>query len=253
MKEENIMEFKDRLMELRKQHGWSQEELGYQIDVSRQTVSKWELGETTPEMGKLTALAELFEVSLDYLVRGEAASGAIKSRDGYEYKSRAQFNGVPVIHINMGRGIRKAKGIVAVGNVATGVVAVGGAAVGVVAAGGISVGIVSFAGLAVGLVALGGLAAGYIAVGGMAVGYLAIGGMAFGINALGGLAIARDIAFGDYARGRVAIGRQTFGDYQISRYAGKDEMLRAFDAAVQALGNVRQWIVDFFKSAINNG
>ena len=87
----------------------------------------------------------------------------------------------------------------------------------------------------------------------MAVGYLAIGGMAFGINALGGMAIARDIAFGDYARGKIAIGNRTYGDYQISRYAARDEVLRLFESAVQSAGYIKQWIVDFFTSAIQNG
>ena len=51
--EENKMEFRNRLMELRKQKGWSQEQLGERIGVIRQTVSKWETGDTTPEMVKL--------------------------------------------------------------------------------------------------------------------------------------------------------------------------------------------------------
>ncbi|MEX1376532.1 MAG: helix-turn-helix domain-containing protein [Eubacteriales bacterium] len=247
------MEFRDRLMELRKQKGLSQEELGYSINVSRQTVSKWELGETTPEMSKLEAIADLFEVSLDYLVKGEAMPAGARRRGEYEYKSIAQINGMPVIHINLGRGIKKARGVVAVGNVATGVVAVGGVAIGVVAFGGLSIGIVTLAGMALGLVALGGLSAGYIAVGGVAVGYLAIGGAAFGINALGGVAIARDIAFGEYARGRIAIGSRTYGEYQISRYAEKGDMLNMFSSAVKSIGNIKPWIVDFFRSAINNG
>ena len=65
------MEFNERLMELRKQKGMSQEDLGYELGVSRQTVSKWELGETTPEMSKLVAMSNLFNVSLDSLIKGE--------------------------------------------------------------------------------------------------------------------------------------------------------------------------------------
>lgn len=59
------MKFNERLLELRKKNGWSQEELGYKIDVSRQTVSKWESGQTTPELEKLRMLAKLFEISVD--------------------------------------------------------------------------------------------------------------------------------------------------------------------------------------------
>lgn len=65
------MEFGSRLYELRKQKGMSQEELANQLDVTRQTVSKWEVGDSTPDMEKLIALGELFELSLDELVLGK--------------------------------------------------------------------------------------------------------------------------------------------------------------------------------------
>lgn len=62
------MEFNNKLYNLRKQKGLSQEELASRLNVSRQTVSKWEVGESTPDMEKLAAISELFEVSLDELV-----------------------------------------------------------------------------------------------------------------------------------------------------------------------------------------
>ncbi len=62
------MTFSENLMALRKKHGLSQEGLGALVGVSRQTVSKWELGSTTPELDKLVALSEYFDVSLDELV-----------------------------------------------------------------------------------------------------------------------------------------------------------------------------------------
>ena len=65
------MEFGNRLYELRKQKGLSQEELANRLDVTRQTVSKWELGDSAPDMDKLVALGELFEISLDELVLGK--------------------------------------------------------------------------------------------------------------------------------------------------------------------------------------
>ena len=49
------MEFGNRLYELRKQKGLSQEELANRLDVTRQTVSKWELGDSTPDMDKREA------------------------------------------------------------------------------------------------------------------------------------------------------------------------------------------------------
>ena len=63
------MEFKDKLYDLRKQKGMSQEELALRLNVSRQTVSKWELGDSTPDMEKLVTISNLFEISLDELVK----------------------------------------------------------------------------------------------------------------------------------------------------------------------------------------
>ena len=62
------MEFGNKLYELRKEKGLSQEELAGHLEVTRQTVSKWELGDSTPDLDKLVLLAELFEISLDELV-----------------------------------------------------------------------------------------------------------------------------------------------------------------------------------------
>lgn len=62
------MGFNNKLYELRKQKGLSQEELASRLNVSRQTVSKWEVGDSTPDMEKLVAMSDLFEISLDELV-----------------------------------------------------------------------------------------------------------------------------------------------------------------------------------------
>ena len=64
------MRFNERLVDLRKRQGLSQEELGYELGVSRQTVSKWELGQSYPDFQRLVLLADYFEISLDELVRG---------------------------------------------------------------------------------------------------------------------------------------------------------------------------------------
>lgn len=65
------MDFGNRLYELRKRQGLSQEELANRLDVTRQTVSKWEVGDSAPDMEKLIALSELFGISLDELVLGK--------------------------------------------------------------------------------------------------------------------------------------------------------------------------------------
>lgn len=66
------MEFNNILYQLRKQKGLSQEELANRLNVSRQTVSKWEVGDSTPDMEKLVAISDLFEISLDELVMDKA-------------------------------------------------------------------------------------------------------------------------------------------------------------------------------------
>ena len=62
------MTLKDKIMYCRKKAGMSQEELGEKIGVSRQAISKWETGESTPEVGKLLLLAKTFGVTTDWLL-----------------------------------------------------------------------------------------------------------------------------------------------------------------------------------------
>lgn len=63
------MNFADKLSYLRKKLGWSQEELANQMEVSRQSVSKWESGQSIPEIEKMIRLSDIFDVSLDYLLK----------------------------------------------------------------------------------------------------------------------------------------------------------------------------------------
>ena len=65
------MNFSEKLFELRKKSGLSQEELADKINVSRQTVSKWEMNQSSPEMEKLIALSQIFNTSIDDLVGNE--------------------------------------------------------------------------------------------------------------------------------------------------------------------------------------
>jgi hypothetical protein len=113
---------------------------------------------------------------------------------GKRYQSKAMLFGWPVISIAMGpkdgelRG--HAKGIIAIGDIATGGIAIGGIARGIVALGGVALGLFSLGGLSVGLIsAVGGLAVGGLASGGGAVGLFAAGGGAVGIVAQGGGAL----------------------------------------------------------------
>lgn len=63
------MIFADKLIQLRKKSGWSQEELAEQLNVTRQSVSKWEGAQAVPDLEKLLRLSELFGVSTDYLLK----------------------------------------------------------------------------------------------------------------------------------------------------------------------------------------
>lgn len=65
------MIFADKLIQLRKKAGWSQEELAEQMNVTRQSVSKWEGAQSVPDLGKIIRLSELFNVSTDYLLKDE--------------------------------------------------------------------------------------------------------------------------------------------------------------------------------------
>ncbi|MGN0152935.1 MAG: helix-turn-helix domain-containing protein [Lachnospiraceae bacterium] len=63
------MNFADKLLNLRIQYGYSQEALAEKLNVSRQAISKWELGTTLPETDKVVAISDFFEVSTDYLLK----------------------------------------------------------------------------------------------------------------------------------------------------------------------------------------
>lgn len=63
------MIFADKLIQLRKKSGWSQEDLAGQMNVTRQSVSKWEGAQSIPDLEKMIRLSELFGVSLDYLLK----------------------------------------------------------------------------------------------------------------------------------------------------------------------------------------
>lgn len=61
----------EKIMELRKRNGLSQEEFGAEIGVSRQAVSKWEMAQSTPDLNKIMAISEFFGVPTDFLLKDE--------------------------------------------------------------------------------------------------------------------------------------------------------------------------------------
>ena len=253
------MTFSEKLSELRRSKGWSQEQLGEKLGVTRQTISKWELGSTTPEMEKLAAISDLFGITTDELIKGKAPqpcplpeekqTAAKTKLPGIEYKSSRTFKGVPLVHINLGTGRRTAKGIVAVGNKAVGVVSVGFISVGAASCGILSAGLLTIGCICAGLVALGSGAAGLIAFGAFAAGWLSFGGVAVGTYVIGGAAYATDIAFGGAAQAHIAIGDTVQGAVQICESIPAEQMRSLI---MQELPDIPAFIADIFSMLAQN-
>lgn len=70
MKRRSEMNIADRIQYLRKQKGFSQEELADKVGVSRQSVSKWESEQSTPDLEKIIILSDIFDVTTDYILKG---------------------------------------------------------------------------------------------------------------------------------------------------------------------------------------
>ena len=66
-----MMILADKIIDLRKKNGWSQEELAEMLDVSRQSISKWEGAQSIPDMNRIIKMSEIFGVSTDYLLKDE--------------------------------------------------------------------------------------------------------------------------------------------------------------------------------------
>ena len=212
----------EKIYNLRTEKGFSQEALGEKLGVSRQSVSKWETDQSVPELDKIVAISEVFGVSTDYLLKEKEEAYLEKERpreeefirEGYrcnrrthyEYKSKKMIGKLPLVHINLGTGIYRAKGIIAVGTIAQGGFAVGLAAMGGFSIGIVSLGILALANLAFGIIAFGSFAVGVISIGAFAFGIFTMGAMTFGQFAFGASAHGAQVAVGDVASGKIALG-----------------------------------------------
>jgi len=154
-------------------------------------------------------------------------------RRSRRYTSSIVLFGLPLIQIAQGpygnERFGKARGIIAIGDVATGWFALGGVAFGLVAIGGMSFGLVAVGGLGIGFLAVGGLALGGVAGGGGAVGVVSTGGGAVGYIASGGGAV------GYYARGGGAAGKHV-----ISAMSRDPVAVEFFDRWAWLLGDETQ-------------
>lgn len=67
----------DKIIEERKRNGWSQEQLAEQLDVSRQSISKWESAQSVPDLKRIILMADIFGVSTDYLLKDDYKEKAV--------------------------------------------------------------------------------------------------------------------------------------------------------------------------------
>lgn len=195
----------DKLSKLRKENNYTQEQLADVLGVSRQAISKWESDTTYPETDKLIRMSELFDCSLDYLLKDKVETDNEAQTDDNdvllrirfrEKKSKKTLLGMPLWHIG-----RNARGFVAIGKNACGIIAIGMIAKGMVSLGLFSMGLFSFVLFSLGLLSIGQFALGVLSAGCFSVGVFATGAISLGIISLGAIAI------GDFSVGALSIGK----------------------------------------------
>ena len=98
------MQINKRIFELRKERGWSQDQLAEKVNVSRQSISKWESAQALPEIEKVIELSKIFQVTTDYLLLDQADEKEARSKwttsesEGYQQEGRS-FGLVNVLYI----------------------------------------------------------------------------------------------------------------------------------------------------------
>lgn len=282
------MNLGEKLQLLRNNNRLSQEELGEKLGVSRQAISKWESGQSTPDLKKLIAISELYNITIDSLVKDEYEFDVFKSNEvssvdnqeekkednknaqivininkdsiftshsvEYEYKSKKSIFGVPLVHVNLGKGFKKAKGIIAVGNISCGIISSGFVSLGVLSCGFLSIGGISLGLISIAiLLAIGVFSLGSFSVGAISVGIFSFGAVSIGKYAFGACAIASDIAIGDYARANVAIGNTVEG---INNLPLDTPLKEVKDLLKKEYPNLNQWIIkviDFCMKSLKIG
>lgn len=105
------MKLAEKILELRKRHGLSQEALAELLGVSRQAISKWENGDATPEIFKIRLIAETFDVTSDWLLSEEGFIDPIrkleKNNQGQDNKQASSPDWVDHLPKSLGNLIRK--------------------------------------------------------------------------------------------------------------------------------------------------
>lgn len=256
------MNLSDKITLLRKQKGLTQEELADKLEISRQAVSKWEARQALPELDNIVKLAKIFDVSTDYLLGNEQeffknsssnlennpnnSSGNLISRLHYEYKSKKMIGGVPLVHVNIGWGVKTARGIIAIGNIAQGVISIGLVSLGVLSFGIVSLGLIAFGAFSLALLlGLGAITLGLVAIGAIAIGLFSIGAISVGMFAVGALSLGYYVAYGDHAYAMIAYGfTKAFGENAfLTSVNSSAEVIAAIDSHVpRAWSLLADWI-----------
>ena len=204
----------DKLSKLRKENNYTQEQLAEILGVSRQAISKWEGNAAYPETDKLLKLGELYDCSMDYLLKdgGDRTASGTKTitlnfnKFYFERKSKRTINGLPLWHINVGFG-RTAKGIFAIGLIAKGFISIGLLSFGIISIGLLALGVFALGNLAIGLLPIGAIAIGVIAIGAICIGIVSVGALPIGLFSVGAAAIGKYFAMGDTANAWIAVGK----------------------------------------------
>lgn len=254
----------EKLARLRKENNYTQEQLAELLGVSRQSISKYESGLVYPETEKLIRLSNLFNCTLDYLLKDDvetdgnafaAAAGPEKSKEDkwgsfvshFEKKSDRMVFGMPLWHIG-----KNAKGIIAIGIKAKGIISIG-----LISAGLISFGVVSFGLLALGVLVAGGAAVGCFALGGIAcgaisAGIVALGAIAIGQFSIGALAIGHYFAYGEWASAMFAFGETKASGtvFECLRDLSSDEKQAVLGEMYQKIPAVYHWIINLVKGLL---
>lgn len=245
----------NKLSKLRRENNITQEQLAQKLGVSRQAISKWESDITFPETDKLIYLSELYDCSLDYLLKDNieepkpAASQPEQNKGltiniGYgfstfERKSSKTLFGLPLWHI-CADPRKTAKGIIAVGFCAKWIVSAGLLSMGVVSFGLLSLGLFALGAVFLGLIAAGAFSAGIIAFGAICFGLLSVGALSIGEFSVGAFARGHYFALGDDAKAMVALGKTTAAG-SVYEFVGERNPA-ALHHALSKLSEVVPWI-----------
>lgn len=238
----------EKIAQLRREKNLTQEQLAQIMNVSRQSISKWESNVAYPETEKLIQLGKIFECSMDYLLNEEIevrrqeytqqeyTQQEYSQQDYSQQENTQQENAeqgyshhINMQFVNIGRvrfeykskktflGMPLVHICAGYKEPAMGVFAVGLRAKGIISIGLLSVGLFSFGLISIGAFAFGLLALGVLSFGTIAAGVIAFGAVAIGIVSIGGCSIGL-FACGGYANGSyVAIGDTAIGKIAIGK------------------------------------